>query len=65
MKNKKCNHKFHFIEKIFEGGGITYEWKGIAGYIPTKYEKPSKTYYKFYCEKCGKIELKEVSQDEI
>jgi len=60
---KKCNHKFHFIEKVFEGGGITYVWKGIAGYIPIKYEETKKIFYKFYCERCGKVKLVEVSQD--
>jgi len=62
--NQKCKHEFHFIEKVFKGGGITYKWQEGGGFIPCDYKQPSKIYYKFFCIKCGEFKLIEVSKDE-
>ncbi len=55
---KKHKHRFHFVEKVFEGGGTTFRWM-FGHYVPIDSKEPTKAFYKFVCEYCGKIKFLE------
>jgi len=61
-KEKKCVHKWHFMEKEYVGGGVRFKYFHLGGFLPIELKEPTNTYAVFVCGKCGatkNVELKE------
>ncbi len=63
MKDKKCKHKWHFMEKESDGGTV-YKW-GRLGIYPCDYIPSKKTFAVFVCEFCGELKKVEIENENI
>ncbi len=63
MKDKMCKHKWHFMQKGYEGGETSYGM-GKSGFImPVHYEPIRKTFAVFVCENCGELKKVEIKNE--
>ena len=64
-KMKICKHKWHFMEKDYDGRGLVYKYTESFGYHIDHVEPITKTFAIFVCEHCGKLKKVEIENKEV
>ena len=65
MKDKKCKHNWHLMEKEYIDGGINYRYIKDYGYFPCIVVPSNKKFAVFVCDKCGETKQVEIKNGNI